>query len=270
MVRLYGIIMNLSNDYQNRFSGVGRLYGTNALESFSRARIAIIGIGGVGSWCAEALARAGVGHISLIDLDDICVTNTNRQMHTLSTTVGQLKVDVVAKRLQEINPEGEFSAVADFLTAESIDKILEPGFDVIIDAIDSLKNKTLLAVTCDEKKIPLITIGGAGGKKDPTLIRKGDLSESTQDNLLKRLKKKLRVDHGFARTGPMNITCVYSIERAVYPTGEGKTCFKKDLKDKTQAKLDCATGMGTVTFGTGSFGFTAAHCALELLAKQKP
>jgi tRNA A37 threonylcarbamoyladenosine dehydratase len=267
MVRLYGKSMNLSNEYQNRFSGVARLYGANALESFISARVAIIGIGGVGSWCAEALARAGIGHISLIDLDDICVTNTNRQLHTLSTTVGQLKVDVVAKRLQEINPEGEFKAVPDFLTADTIEEILRPGFDIIIDAIDSLKNKTLLAVTCHDKKIPLITVGGAGGKKDPTLIRKGDLSESTQDNLLKRLKKKLRVSHDFPRTGPMNITCVYSIERAVYPTEEGKTCFKKDLKDKSQAKLDCATGMGTVTFGTGSFGFTAASCALELLSK---
>ena len=259
--------MTISGDYQQRFSGIGRLYGTKALERFHGARVALIGIGGVGSWCAEALARAGVGHITLIDLDDICVTNTNRQLHTLASTVGQLKVEVVAKRLKEINPEGSFEAVADFLTSDSIEKLLAPRFDLIIDAIDSLKNKTLLAVTCQQKKIPLITVGGAGGKKDPTLIRKGDLSESTQDNLLKRLKKKLRVDHGFARSGPMNITCVYSIERAVYPTEEGTTCFKKDLKDKTQAKLDCATGMGTATFGTGSFGFTAAHCALELLQK---
>lgn len=260
--------MNFSPDFEQRFSGIGRLYGLSNLEKFSRAHIAIIGIGGVGSWCAEALARAGIGHITLVDLDDICVTNTNRQLHTLSSTVGQLKVEVVAKRLEQINPEGDFKALADFLTGDTITDILEPGFDVVIDAIDSLKNKTLLAVTCHQQKIPLITIGGAGGKKDPTLIRKGDLSESTQDNLLKRLKKNLRVNHAFPRTGPMGVTCVYSIERAVYPTEDGATCFKKDLKDKSQAKLDCATGMGTATFGTGSFGFTAAHCALELLQKK--
>ncbi len=257
--------MNLSDAYGQRFSGIARLYGEQALQTFSSSKVAIIGIGGVGSWTAEALARSGVQNITLIDLDEVCITNTNRQLHALEKTVGVAKVQVVKERLEQINPEGNFIAIEEFLTSDTLAELFAPGFDIVVDAIDSLKNKALLAVHCRQNKIALVTVGGAGGKKDPTLIRKGDLSESTQDNLLKRMKKKLRVDFDFPRTGPMDITCIYSIERAVYPTDEGKTCFKKDLKDKSQAKLDCATGMGTATFGTGSFGFTAAHCALELL-----
>lgn len=260
--------VTLSADYLNRFSGIARLYGQNSLMSFSQARIAVIGIGGVGSWSAEALARSGVQNIDLIDLDEVCVTNTNRQLHALNSSVGELKVEVIKKRLQDINPEGDFNAVADFLTEKNLEDLMAPKYDVVIDAIDSLKNKTLLTVHCRKHGIPLVTIGGAGGKKDPTLIRTGDLSTSTQDNLLKRLKKKLRVDHDFPRQGDMGIECVYSLERAVYPTDEGGTCFKKDLKDKNQAKLDCATGMGTATFGTGSFGFAAAKVALDLLLQK--
>lgn len=256
---------SLSQDYLNRFSGIARLYGQKSLGKFASAKVAVVGIGGVGSWTAEALARSGVGNIHLIDLDEVCVTNSNRQLHALTSSVGQLKVEVVQKRLQDINPEGNFKAIADFLTENTLESLMSPGFDVIIDAIDSLKNKTLMAVYCHEKRIPLITVGGAGGKKDPTLVRTGDLATSTQDNLLKRLKKKLRVQHEFPRQGEMGIQCVYSLERAVYPNEEGGTCFKKDLKDKEQAKLDCATGMGTATFGTGSFGFAAAKVALDIL-----
>jgi tRNA A37 threonylcarbamoyladenosine dehydratase len=257
--------LELTSDYLNRFSGIARLYGQSSLKILSQARVAVIGIGGVGSWTAEALGRTGVQNISLIDLDEVCVTNSNRQLHALNSSIGRLKVEVVQKRLQDINPEGDFKAVADFLTENTIEELIGNQFDVIIDAIDSLKNKTLLAVYCRDQHIPLVTVGGAGGKKDPTLIRTGDLSDSTQDNLLKRLKKKLRVSHDFPRQGPMGLQSVYSIERAVYPTDEGGTCFKKDLKDKSQAKLDCATGMGTASFGTGSFGFAAAKVAIDLL-----
>lgn len=258
----------LGEDYLNRFSGIARLYGQSALKSFAKAKVAIIGIGGVGSWTAEALARSGVQNIDLIDLDEVCVTNTNRQLHALNSSVGQLKVDVIKDRLKDINPGGSFDGIADFLTENTIEKLMAPKYDVIIDAIDSLKNKTLLTVYCQREGTPLITIGGAGGKKDPTLIRTGDLATSTQDNLLKRLKKKLRVDHDFPREGDMGVQCVYSLERAVYPTDEGGTCFKKDLKDKNQAKLDCATGMGTATFGTGAFGFAAAKVALDLIIQR--
>lgn len=264
----------MNEEYKQRFSGIARLYGEASLKKFSESKMMVIGIGGVGSWSAEALVRSGINNLTLVDLDEVCVTNTNRQLHALNNTIGRTKVSVLKERLLQINPQATITAIEDFLTAKNLEELLSSDLDVVIDAIDSLKNKTLMANHCVQKKIKLVTVGGAGGKKDPTLIRQGDLSESTQDNLLKRLKKKLRTEFDFPRTGPMGISCVYSLERAVYPTETGETCFKKDLKDKSQAKLDCATGMGTATFGTGSFGFTAAHCALNLLVAkavaQKP
>lgn len=258
------LMKTLSETYLQRFSGVARLYGEAALKNFFESHMAIIGLGGVGSWTAEALCRSGVGRLTLIDMDEVCVTNTNRQLHALSDSVGKTKVAVLKDRLQKINPECEITIIEDFLTAETLEEYLSQDYTVVVDAIDSLKNKTLMANYCREKKIALVTVGGAGGKKDPTLVRCGDLSESTRDNLLKRLKKKLRTDFNFPRAGKMNISAVYSIENAMYPDEKGGVCFKKDLKDKTQAKLDCATGMGTASFATGAFGFTAAKAALDL------
>lgn len=262
------IMEKLTESYINRFSGVGRLYGEAALQNFSASHIAVIGVGGVGSWTAEALCRSGIGELTLVDMDEVCVTNTNRQLHALNPTVGKTKVSVLKERLLDINPELKIHAIEDFLTAETKDEIFNARFDVVVDAIDSLMNKAMLAVHCREKNIPLVTVGGAGGKKDPTMIRTGDLAESTRDNLLKRLKKKLRVDFKFPRAGSMNILAVYSIENAMYPDEQGGVCFKKDLKDKTQAKLDCATGMGTASFATGTFGFAAAKLALDLILKK--
>ncbi len=256
----------METNYYQRFSGIERLYGKETFKKISECKMIVIGIGGVGSWCAEALIRSGVQNLTLVDLDEICVTNTNRQLHALSHTVGQSKVGVIKERLLAINPDASIDAVEDFLTESNLEEILSGDFDVVIDAIDSLKNKALMANYCYQKKLKLVTVGGAGGKKNPSLIRSGDLSESTQDNLLKRLKKKLRVDFGLPRTGNMNIACIYSTERALYPNEKGEVCFKKDLKDKDNTKLDCATGMGTATFATGSFGFAAAYKALELLS----
>ncbi len=255
------------NDYHNRFAGIGRLYGQKLYKLLPGFHVTVIGIGGVGSWSAEALARTGVGEITLIDLDDICMTNTNRQLHTLVDTVGLMKVDVVAARIQKINPLLKVNCIHDFITKENLDSVIPKNTHVIIDAIDSLQNKAALAAYCREHSLSLVTIGGAGGKQDPTLVRSGDLAESTQDNLLKRLKKKLRKDYNFPRTDQMNISAVYSTERAVYPGQDGEVCFKDQLEDKTQAKLDCAEGMGTVSFATATFGFTAASEAMKLFQK---
>jgi len=253
------------SDYENRFSAMARLYGLEKFGRFKGSHITIVGLGGVGSWTAESLCRSGIGELTLIDLDGVCVSNTNRQLHALSHTIGLSKVAVLKERLQQINPEIQVHAVEDFLTIETVDELLTSEMTVVIDAIDSLKNKAVIADFCRKKKIPLVTLGGAGGKIDPTQIRIADLSDSTQDSLLKRLKKKLRRDFAFEKTGPMKITAVFSIERAVFPNEEGAVCFKKDLKNKTQAKLDCATGMGTASFTTGSFGFAAAKAAIDLI-----
>ena len=259
------ILMNsMSETYRQRFSGIARLYGERALSIFANSHMAVIGVGGVGSWTAESLCRSGIGKLTLIDMDEVCVTNTNRQLHALSDSVGKTKVAVLKERLQKINPECEITIYEDFLTAETLEEYLNKNYTAVVDGIDSLKNKCLMANYCRDQKIPLVTVGGAGGKKDPTLIRCGDLSESTRDNLLKRLKKKLRVDFDFPREGAMNIKAIFSIENAMYPDEKGGVCFKKDLKDKSQAKLDCATGMGTASFATGAFGFAAAKAALDL------
>ncbi len=252
-------------DYENRFGAMARLYGVEKFSLFKESHITIIGLGGVGSWTAESLCRSGIGELTLIDLDEVCVSNTNRQLHALSHTIGKSKVAVLKERLHQINPQIRVNAIEDFLTEETVESLLSSKMTVVVDAIDSLKNKAVIADFCKKKNIPLVTLGGAGGKCDPTKIRISDLSDSTQDSLLKRLKKKLRRDFNFEKTGPMKITAVYSIERAVFPDESGSTCFKKDLKDKTQAKLDCATGMGTASFTTGSFGFTAAKAAIDFI-----
>ncbi len=252
-------------DYHARFAGIGRLYGQKLYALLPGVHITVIGIGGVGSWTVEALARTGVGKITLIDLDDICMTNTNRQLHTLVETVGQMKVEVMAERIQKINPILKVNPILDFITKDNMSTLIPSDTHVIVDAIDSLQSKAALANFCREQSISLVTIGGAGGKQDPTLVRSGDLSESTQDNLLKRLKKKLRKDYDFPRTDSMGISCVYSTERAVYPGADGEVCFKDALEDKSQAKLDCAEGMGTVSFATASFGFAAASEAIKIL-----
>src|SRR6478735_3435704 len=140
--------MQAMDPYQQRFNGIARLYGTAALERFRTAHVAVIGIGGVGSWTAEALARSGVGHLTLIDLDEICVSNSNRQLHTLTATIGLSKVQVMAERLRAINPELRVDVIEDFFTSSTAEQILRQRFDGLVDAIDSLKNKCLLIARC--------------------------------------------------------------------------------------------------------------------------
>ena len=253
----------MSEDYGMRFGGIGRLYGLEGLERLRAARVCVVGVGGVGSWAAEALARTGVGGLTVIDMDDVCVTNTNRQLPALDGTLGLLKVDVVAERARRINPGCEVEAVADFFTASTAAAMLERRYDVVVDCIDDLRNKALLLAACRERGIPTVTCGGAGGKRDPTAIQIDDLARSGGDALLKRLRSLLRRDHGFDPEGDWGIPCVFSRERPVFPGADGEVC---DAPDTTQnLRLDCASGFGTATFVTGSFGFAAAAAAVELI-----
>ena len=182
--------MNEENQYISQFSGVSRLLGQNVFDKIKTAHVTVIGIGGVGSWSAEALVRSGVTSLTLIDLDDICITNTNRQLHALVETVGKMKVRVLKERLLKINPNASVHAIEDFATKDTIEEII-PKKGVVIDAIDSLSNKAFIASYCRQHSLPLVICGAAAGKQDPTLIRCDDLEKSAQDNLLKRLKKKL-------------------------------------------------------------------------------
>lgn len=250
------------NPYEQRFSGIGRLYGQRAWQSIRRAKFAIIGVGGVGSWTAEALVRTGIEHITLVDLDEVCISNTNRQLHAHEGNIGRAKVEAVAERMRAINPDAHIDGVVDFFTAQTSSHLLDRQFDVVIDAIDSMENKCLLISLCVERRIPLITCGGAGGRTDPSLIRIADLGESTNDSLLRSVRKKLRKYHHFPATGKLGVPAVYSLEAPVFPNAQGEVCSTREAG--VNFKLDCATGYGTASFVSGSIGFAAASAGIRL------
>jgi tRNA A37 threonylcarbamoyladenosine dehydratase len=193
----------VSDPYLDRFSGIGRLYGLTALEKFRRAHVAVVGIGGVGCWAAECLARSGIGKLTLIDADDLCVTNTNRQIHALDGTYGKPKVGVMAQRLRAIQPEIEVTERQEFLSDRNVDGFLDGGFDAVIDAIDAVRAKCVLLARCRERQVPVVACGGAGGRRDASLIRVADLARTRDDALLMAVRKRLRDEHGFpkARAG---------------------------------------------------------------------
>lgn len=258
--------MTLSDDYVSRFGALGRLHGATALPRLAAAHVAVVGVGGVGSWAVEALARSGVGALTLIDLDDVCVTNTNRQSHALADSVGRPKVAVLAERVRAINPECRVATQTEFFTAESAERLLAARFDWLIDAIDGMSAKALLLASCVQRAQPVLTVGGAGGRRDATRIRVGDLGESQGDELLRLVRKKLRRDHGFAR-GEGNIygiPCVYSNEKPVFPWADG-TC-STEPEPGSSLKLDCASGFGTGVWVTGAFGFAAAGEVVRRIA----
>jgi tRNA A37 threonylcarbamoyladenosine dehydratase len=255
--------------HEPRFTGIARLYGHDGLEALRRARVAIVGIGGVGTWVAESLARTGIGHLDLIDLDDVCATNTNRQLHTLTTTVGRPKAEAMAERVRAINPEVEVRPILDFFTARTAEALITPELSFVVDAIDGAESKCLLIRRCRELDVPLVVCGGAGGRRDPTLVKVGDLTESAGDRLLARVRKQLRQKHGFSRKGRWSIPSVYSVENPVFPTVDGGVC--SDRAEAASLRLDCATGYGTASFITGTFGLMAASIVVNgLVLGKKP
>jgi tRNA A37 threonylcarbamoyladenosine dehydratase len=258
----------MSDDFGERFGGIGRLLGADALRRLRAAHVCVIGVGGVGSWTVEGLARSGIGALTLVDLDDVCVTNVNRQLPALDGAIGRPKVAVLAERVCLINPACRVETLAEFFTAASAARLLAPKFDCVVDAIDSMSNKALLIAECVKRNLPCVTIGGAGGRRDPTRIRAADLGEAMNDELLRLVRKKLRRDHGFAR-GEGNlygVRCVYSAEKPVFPWADG-TC-QAEPEPGSNLKLDCASGFGTAVFVTGAFGLAAAGEAVNLIVKR--
>lgn len=257
----------MSDSYDARFSGIGRLYGLQGMERLAAAQVCVIGVGGVGSWTVEALARSGVGHLTLVDLDDVCVYNTNRQLHALDGNVGRQKVEVLAERVQRINPECEVEPIADFFTRTTAEHILERGFDYVVDGIDAVNNKCLLISLCRARSIPVVVVGGAGGRRDPGTIRVGDLNQTQGDGLLRRIRKNLRKNYDFPRHDRRwGIPTVFSDERPVFPTEDGGVCDTPGSSERTELRLDCNSGYGTATFVTGTFGFMAAGVVVSALA----
>ena len=251
--------------YGTRFGGIGRLYSKEGLERLRHAHVCVIGVGGVGSWAVEALARSGVGALTLVDMDDICVSNVNRQIHALDSEIHKPKVESMAARVHAINPACVVRAERAFFVQANAGKILDTRFDFVLDAIDAVREKALCVSLCRTLQIPVITSGGAGGRRDPTQVRVDDLSRATHDRLLVSLRKTLRADHGFSRTEKkFGVECVFSPEPLVYAQSDGSVC---DTKEAGSAlRLDCRAGFGTATFVTGTFGFVAAARIVSRIA----
>lgn len=260
--------METINHFESRFSGIGRLYGRSTLSSLLNAHVAVIGIGGVGSWTAEALVRSGVGKITLVDLDDICISNTNRQLHTLHNNIGQQKVNAMAERMKLINPDCQVSIINDFFMQSNAEDILSQGFDYVVDAIDSLRSKVTLIAMCKHLHIPMVTVGGAGGRRNPAMIQHGDLNESYNDPLLRKVRRQLRIDHQFPEKGDFGIASVFSPERPYMAMENGDVCLVPKKK-KLSLNLNCNSGFGTASFVTGTFGFTAAAVAVAHLTDKE-
>ena len=266
-------------DFERRFGGIGRLYGSAALGRFQAAHVCVVGVGGVGSWVVEALARSAIGTITLIDLDNVAESNINRQIQALSSTLGQAKVSALAERVAQINPLCRVIQVEDFITPENLPEMIgAPGFSYVIDAIDSVKAKTALLAFCRARDIPVVTIGGAGGQVDPGKIEIRDLCRTEQEPLLSLVRKRLRQNFGFPRgtRNKFGIDAVFSMEPVQLPV---ESCAVGDMhaaasvavgaetdKDGISG-LNCA-GYGSAMVVTASFGMQAAALVLRKLAVQ--
>lgn len=248
----------MDGDYAQRFGGLGRLYGQDALARLQATHVCVVGVGGVGSWVVEGLARSGIGAITMIDLDDVCVTNINRQLPALDGNIGRPKIDALAGRIKLINPECRVTCVAEFFTEKTAERLLEPKFDWVVDCVDLMSHKALLIAEGTRRGRRVLTVGSAGGRRDATRIKVSDLGDSHGDELLRQVRKKLRRDYGFAK-GEGNhygIPCVSTQEQPVYPWADGTCSAEKEVG--SSLRLDCATGFGTAVFITGAFGFAAA------------
>lgn len=250
------------DNFEQRFGGIGRLYGVEALARLQEAHICVVGIGGVGSWGVEALARTAIGRITMIDMDDICVTNINRQLPALSGNIGKLKTEVMAERVKLINPQCQVEIIDDFLTPENLSEYISKDYDFVIDAIDNVKVKAALIAFCKRQKIKIITIGGAGGQTDPTQIKIADLSRTIQDPLLAKVRSRLRKEYGFSDNPQRKfaVDAVFSTQPLIFPQ-TSEACA-------ISATMNCANGFGAATMLTATFGFFAVSRVVEKLLKK--
>jgi len=252
-------------DFARRFGGIARLYGERALERFRAAHVCVIGVGGVGSWIVEALARSAVGHLTLIDLDNVAESNINRQIQALTSTVGMPKIEALRERIAQINPFCKVTLIEDFVDPDNIPQMVGgKDFDYVVDAIDSVKAKAALIAYCRDHKLPLVTIGGAGGQIDPTKIEVRDLARTEQEPLLKKVRKLLRAQYGFSRGEKQkyHIDAVFSMEPLRYPEPDDAAC---EIGSSVTG-LNCA-GFGSSMVVTASFGMIAAGHMLRKLAE---
>ena len=244
-------------DFSRRFGGVERLYGKKALDRFKHAHVCVVGIGGVGSWAAEALGRNAIGKITLIDLDHIAESNINRQIHALTSTLGKSKVLAMKERMLEINPMCEIHIVDDFISHDNIEKLIKPHFDIVIDAIDQASIKTSLALHALSKKIPLVMTGGAGGRIDPSSIKIADLSLTHGDRLTAKIRHDVKKALQLKESQKVGIDVVFTDEVMIKPEDACDT-------DEALTGLHCG-GFGSSVMVTATFGLMAASLALKKL-----
>ncbi len=255
-----------TTDHARRFGGIERLYGNGSLARLAGAHVCVVGIGGVGSWAAEALARSGVGRLTLVDLDHVAESNINRQVHALEGTLGQAKVLAMRERILQINPACVVDCIEEFVSPENVAALL-PACNAVIDCIDQVKAKAALIDHCRQNSIPVITTGGAGGRTDPTRIRIDDLARTTQDALASKLRAHLRKDYGFTRDPKkkFGVPCVFSDEQIRRPQVDDSRPASADFCELDgSAGLACA-GYGSSVVVTAGFGFAAASWALASL-----
>jgi len=257
------------SNYEEKFGSLSRVYGDEMVQFLAGLHLCVVGIGGVGSWVAEALARSGVGKITLVDGDTISRGNTNRQIHTLESTIGQSKVETMKLRILDINPDCEVLTIEQFINTDNLRDILERGYDGVIDAIDGYKSKASIIYCCKRNKIPVITTGGAGGLLDPTQIQIADLSSTWNDPVPAKVRSWLRYKHGFTSNKhySFGVPCVFSTEQQRYPDKDGKVGFCKP--GVAGLSLDCAFGYGSSVAVTASFGFAAAAKTIEYIANKR-
>ncbi|MBC7488920.1 MAG: tRNA cyclic N6-threonylcarbamoyladenosine(37) synthase TcdA [Glaciimonas sp.] len=254
-------------NFDRRFGGIARLYGTAALTRFRLARVCIIGVGGVGSWAVEALARSAVGHLTMIDLDNLAESNVNRQIHALTNTLGQAKVTALAARIKQINPYCQVTEVEDFINTDNLEEMLGGNrYDYVIDAIDNVRAKTAVIAYCRDHSIRLITIGSAGGQVDPTCIDVRDLARTEQEPLLAKVRKLLRSQYRFpsGEKSKFGIDAVFSTEPLRLPINQA-VCSTDNQETAGVTGLNCA-GYGSAVVVTATFGLVAAAYTLRKLA----
>lgn len=266
-------------DAERRFGGLARLYGPEAPARLRAAHIAVVGLGGVGSWTAEALARSGVGALTLIDLDHIAESNVNRQIHALTETLGAAKVDAMAARIASINPNCAVTCVDDFVTPGNVAQVLAGPYDAIVDCTDQAAAKIAMILHARKQGHALLVCGGAGGKTDPLSLRAGDLSTALNDALLAKLRNKLRREHGYPkasdqagkprkRVPKMNVTALWFDQPAILPDAwtrarEGDDDMGAMVEPMAPQGLSCA-GYGSAVTITAAMGLAAADRALRL------
>lgn len=254
-----------------RFDRMGRLIGDEGMARMLTSHVMVIGMGGVGSWAAESLARSGVGRLTLVDFDLVCVTNGNRQLHAMKGTTGRPKVEVMAERLSLIHPGARVEARRQFYEAETSEALLAEAPDLVVDAIDNLTAKCHLIATCRARGIPLVVSGGASGRMDPTQIRRADLTEAQGDPFLKATRKLLRKHHDFPAEGPWDVPTVYSPEPVAtprqlgYDAGDGFRCVCPQGDNGKHTCDQRSVIYGTASFVTGAFGLACASAAVQTL-----